>query len=186
MVWIIVAVGLAAAFGPVLWLMPSRRDRRLAKLRQAARRRGLAVDLVRVPLIDPSPEDRVSPGGARRDAAQPCAAYRLPLPPESADAPGWFFIRGAATASPLAGWVPHPERRAERLPRDAAAYWRTLAEALHGIQTPVLAVEATPAAASWLWREDVPAAALDAAVQEIATRLTAIGALQRDVGGDAD
>jgi len=182
-VWIIVAVCLVAAFGPIFWLMPSRRDRRLAKLRQAARRRGLAVELVRVPLLDPTPEDRVSAGGARRDAAQPGAAYRLPMAPGSEGAPSWFLLRGQAAGSPVTGWAPHPRRRAERLPADAATYWQAVADALEAVKTPVLAVEATPAATSWHWREDMPPEALDDAVDEIAKCLGTIGALQAAAGG---
>ena len=183
MVWIIVAVGLAAAFGPILWLMPSRRDRRLAKLRQAARLRGLAVELVQVPLLDPAPEDRVSAGGARRDAAQPCAAYRLPMAPGSEGAPSWFLLRGQGADSPVPGWAPHPRRPAERLPAAGATYWQTVAQALQAIQTPVLAVEATPAATSWHWREDVLPEALDHAVDDIAKCLQAIGRLQEAASG---
>ena len=178
MVLTIVAVCLLAAFGPILWMLPSRRDRRLAALRAAARRRGMAVELVRLPLRDPTPADRVSAGGAQRDAAQPCTAYRLPRAPGSEDAPSWFLIRGAADGGPIAGWTPHPHRRPERLPPDPAAYWQAVALALQGIGTPVLAIEATPAATSWHWAEDAPRPAPEAAVDEIARRLAAIGAVQ--------
>ncbi len=182
MVWLIVALGLLVAFGPILWILPSRRDRRLARLREAARRHGMAVELVRVPLLAPKPEDRVSAGGARRDAAQPCAAYRLPMPPGNEAAPSWFLIRGQAAQSPVEGWAPHPDQRDERLPSDADAYWHAVAQALVDTATPVLAIEATPAAVSWHWAEDVAAKSGDAAVDDIAQRLRAIGALQQAAG----
>ena len=32
MVWIVIAIVLIAAFGPIFWVMPSKRDRQLAKI----------------------------------------------------------------------------------------------------------------------------------------------------------
>ena len=48
MAWTIVAIVLLAAVGPLLWLLPSRRQRQQAEWRTAARRHGLAVELAAV------------------------------------------------------------------------------------------------------------------------------------------
>jgi len=77
MIWILIGLLFIAAFGPILWLMPGERERRLSKLRLKARQRGLVVELTRIE--DPSPQahDRVSSGGVLKRPVINCAAYRL-------------------------------------------------------------------------------------------------------------
>jgi len=94
MTWLIIAVVLLGAFGPVLWLVPSRRDRRLAALRSAARQQGLVVELARLPNLAPRAEERVSAGGQRRDAVIECAQYRRVLPAALRGLPSWRLRRG--------------------------------------------------------------------------------------------
>jgi len=94
MTWLIIAVVLLVAFGPVLWLVPSRRDRRLAALRSAASRQGLVVELARLPNLTPSAEERVSAGGRRRDSVIECAQYRRVLPTALRHLPAWRLRRG--------------------------------------------------------------------------------------------
>lgn len=79
MVWIIVAFALVLAFGPVLYFLPTRRERRLAAIRLEARRQGLVVELKAVRKLDAAPEERVSAGGERRAPVHDSVSYALPL-----------------------------------------------------------------------------------------------------------
>lgn len=180
MVWLIVALGLLVAFGPIVWLMPSRRDRQLAKLREAARRAGLVVELVRVPTLDARPEERVSAGGVARDAQRACTAYRLPVHGVDEGAPGWFLLRDAAAANPLRGWTRHPERPARRLPSDAGPYWTRVGRAVAGLEERCLALECTPATVTWYWLENAGQRGPAEVVSDIAACLHALAALQRE------
>ena len=47
MTWLLIILVLVVAFGPVLWLVPSKRDKRLAALRSRARSAGLIVEMRR-------------------------------------------------------------------------------------------------------------------------------------------
>ena len=58
MVWIIIIVVLLVAFGPVLYLLPTKKDRRLAALRQQARLVGFVVELKPVRKLNPDARDR--------------------------------------------------------------------------------------------------------------------------------
>ena len=77
MTWLLIGLLFVAAFGPILWLLPSDRDKRLSKLRMEARRRGLGVELTRLPDPRPRPQDRVSSGGVVKRPVIKCAAYRM-------------------------------------------------------------------------------------------------------------
>lgn len=104
--WLIIIVVLLVAFGPVLWLVPSRKDRRLAGLRERARREGFIVELARLPDPDPTPQQRVSAGGRVRDPVIECAAYSRVMTRRLKWLPGWRVLRMAhATDGPRPGWV---------------------------------------------------------------------------------
>ncbi len=93
-VWLVVLAVLAVAFGPIFHLMPSRKDRRLAILRAAARRQGLSVELRPVPKLGADMPERVTAGGRIRTPMHPSVRYALPLaleppkpPPAEVDFP---------------------------------------------------------------------------------------------------
>ena len=180
-VWLIVALGLLVAFGPIVWLMPSRRDRQLAKLREAARRAGLVVELVRLPTLDATPEERVSAGGVARDARRACTAYRLPVHGVDDAAPEWLLLRDAAAADPLPGWTGHHARPARRLPSDAGPYWQGVGRAVADlVEVGCVALECAPAAVTWYWLENAGQRAAPEVVADIAACLHALAALQRE------
>ncbi len=185
MVWLIVALGLLVAFGPIFWLMPSRRDRQLARLREAARRAGLVVELVRVPVLDARPEERVSAGGVARDAQRPCAAYRLPVHGLDEAAPGWFLLRDATGTDPLPGWTCHPERPPRGLPGDPRSYWTRVGQAVAALEQRCVALECTPAGVTWYWLENPGRPTPDEVVADIAEGLGALAALQRETPREA-
>jgi hypothetical protein len=109
MTWVIIGVVLLVAFGPVLWLVPSRRDRRLAALRARGRAEGLVVELGRLPKRNPAPYERVSAGGKVKNPVIECATYSHPLRHKMQFLPVWRLVRIAASESsaepdPFPGW----------------------------------------------------------------------------------
>jgi len=182
--WILIAVVLLIAFGPVLWLVPSRKDRRLAALRERARSEGLVVDIRRLPKRDAAPEERVSAGGQVRDPVIECAAYGRLFGKKLRYLPGFRLLRAPAEGAPdpFAGWQyderPKGEGRAhleaelsrlrdalERLPSDvigfeigsrgAFAYW---------LEKPGSTVESVAGLAAVLGDLEAQLIALDARV----------------------
>lgn len=147
LIWLVILAVLAVAFGPVFFLLPSKRERRLAALRTQARRLGLSVELQPVPKLGADLGEQVTAGGRIRKPMHPSVRYAVPLalelqrhpahaaeaaemPPSSA-APGptddWRLLRGPT------GWLsdvdaPPPEGLAAQLlpllaqlPEDAVA-----------------------------------------------------------------
>jgi len=136
-VWLIVIVILLVAFGPILWLRPSARDRRLTGLRSQARREGLQVEMRRYPKVDLAPEERVTAGGKPLAPLLESAVYLKPLARKLRELPAWRVLRGTNGLPAWPGWVfevgtkpasPHLHRvldvlatLVERLPEDVVA-----------------------------------------------------------------
>lgn len=100
-IWIAVAIAgaLLVAFGPVLHLLPSRKQRRLAAFRAEARRLGLTVELKPVRNPDAAAEERVTAGGRHRTPMHPSVRYALTLDRLPNAAPPWRLLRSAR------GWI---------------------------------------------------------------------------------
>ena len=119
MTWLLIILVLVVAFGPVLWLVPSKRDKRLSALRSRARAEGLIVEMRRIPKPDPTPEERVSAGGRVRDPAIECASYGLPLARGLKYLPTFRLVRMSADQGP----DPFPDWQYDQRPTgDGRAY----------------------------------------------------------------
>jgi hypothetical protein len=77
--WFIIVLALGVAIGPILYLMPTERDRYLTSLRAQARKLGYTVQLDKVLKVNPDPDERVTAGGSIRQIAVSCTRYQLPL-----------------------------------------------------------------------------------------------------------
>ncbi len=98
--WVIIVVALVAAFGPLLWMMPSRSDRRLSKMRTRARSHGIQVEITQTRRTSPhEPHERVNAAGVKLEPKVMCAAYRLGMRRLARAAPQWKILRKAAANS---------------------------------------------------------------------------------------
>lgn len=175
MTWLIVGGLLILAFAPILWLMPTKRDRQLVKLREQARREGLMVEVTTLPKRGAGAEERVGADGVPRDATLPCCAYRLLASRPWRGAPCWFLLRDEGRAGPIEGWVAHPD---VELPCVDAGYWNTVGRVFDGLEDQCIGIEVTESAANWYWLENARGSEAAELVGEIAKRLAAIAALQ--------
>lgn len=81
---------LFAALSPLVWVLPSSRDRRLARLRRRAAELGLDVQVRTLDHPAPGAAQRVSAGGALRPGRLAVAGYTRTIPrrPETRDGAG--------------------------------------------------------------------------------------------------
>jgi hypothetical protein len=149
--WLIIIVILLVAFGPILWLRPSARDRRQSALRAQARKDGLQVEIRRYPKLDLQPEERVTSGGKPLDVQLEAAVYLTPLDPKLRHLPSWRVLRAADGLPAWPGWVfgvgarpEHPELR-----RVLAELEPLVAE----LKDDVKALECDPLALGAYWLE---------------------------------
>lgn len=151
MVWLIIIGILIVAFGPLLWLMPSPRERRLARLRQRAYRHGMRVELRRLPRHDVTPEERVTAGARELDVTRETAAYVHPLAPRLRMLPALRVLRHGDGTSAAAGWAFQAGRRPEH-PRLPAAL-EALEPVLDDLPDDVVGFETEPQSVAAYWLE---------------------------------
>ena len=120
--WLIIAVALFAAFGPLFWMMPSRSDRRLAKMRTRARSHGIHVEITQLDDLAAEPHARVNSAGVKLEPKVMCAAYRLGMQRLAKAAPQWQVLRKpGANDGPIDGWTGRRARPATRRTGSASA-----------------------------------------------------------------
>ena len=79
MSWIIIIGVFILAAGPLFYLMPTAKDKRLTALRMHARQLGFTLQLDALLKLDPSADERVTAGGQARSTQTECMRYQLPL-----------------------------------------------------------------------------------------------------------
>ncbi|HCP48978.1 MAG TPA: hypothetical protein DIT73_02015, partial [Gammaproteobacteria bacterium] len=72
MVWLVIVAILLVAIGPVLYVIPSKRDKQLTALRTRARASGLTIHINHLPNLNAKGRDKVSAGGKKRQAKIKC------------------------------------------------------------------------------------------------------------------
>ena len=166
---------IAVAIGPILWLLPSKRDKRLAEFRAAARRAGLVVEIVAVPKLDADAVERVSAGGVARDAKIDCVAYRLPLPRPLLGAPHWQLLKSERESRHLRGWTSLDPPT--NLPVPAHGYWQRIGSIVDALPGGCIGVQADAHTIAWLGRERIKDDTVAAVIEDIRAGLEAIGIL---------
>ncbi len=151
MVWLVIIGIFVVAFGPLMWLRPSARERRQSRLRQRAFELGMRVELRRLPRHDLAPEERVSAGGRARDTSREYAAYLKPLPAKLKVLPAWRVLRQGDGTTAVPGWCFEAGARpADPRLADAMA---VVGPVLADLPEDVIAVECQPLTLAGYWLE---------------------------------
>jgi len=177
MTWLIILLILAAAFGPVAYLMPSARDKALTNIRALARAAGLEVEITQLPKLAAEAHERVSAGGVARTPTlegvgylwrfrtRPAAElqFRVLRAPndEFAVAPGWELDRTFADAT-------------QRPP--AEDYWKILYEIADDLPADVQGLAVSKAGYLCYWSERIGEHDPQALVAQIERALQAMAA----------
>ncbi len=175
--WIIIVVALVAAFGPLLWMMPSRSDRRLSKMRTRARSHGIQVEITQIEDLAAEPHERVNAAGVKLEPKVMCAAYRLGMRRLARAAPQWKILRKAAANSdandgPIAGWIWATK------PVGDSAYWQEVGGVLREVPPDTLACAADASEVSCWWRERATAEDAEASVDRMHALLQNLAEIQ--------
>ncbi len=177
--WIIITLLLLAAVGPVFYFMPSRKDRRLAALRQQALLDGLSVEMVEVTNPNPTAQERVTAGGVVRKPVIACARYSLPMRRSVKHLPAWRWLRDPESTSPIAGWSVDAEYdNGADHPEQAAAVER----ATSVLPDDCIAVEVSDRFVGCYWLERAPAE--PATVTGVAEALKALSLRRIELGNE--
>lgn len=173
MSWLVIVLILLAAFGPLFWMLPSKSDRRLAKMRSRARALGMQVEMTQLRDLAAEPSERVTAGGRRREPMVACAAYRLPLPRMARAAPQWRLLRSRAEVDgPLPGWQWDSE------PAGQAPYWSQVKPIVDALPADALACSAHSTEVGCWWRERAAADTAEKSVESLHATLAKLLELQ--------
>ena len=159
MTWLVILIILAAAFAPVAYMMPSKRDRALSELRMIARREGLEVEVTQLPKLDAPAHERVSASGKPRDARIDCVSYGLRLPKRQLVPVRYRVLRDSDTEFPLLERSPQSKWELDRRfepatqPVPEPDYWAVLEEVEALLPEDVLGLAVTEDFAQCYWLE---------------------------------
>lgn len=186
MAWIIIVLIFLVAFGPLLWLMPTQRERRLARLRQQAIQSGIRVELGRLPRPDPTPAQRVTAGGRALDVSRECAVYQHPLPKRLRHLPPARVLRGELGAPAWPGWSFEVGAKPDH-PHLGAAL-NALATVAATLPDDVIALEwrGHEVGAYWLESRGSGADSVPELASKLAAAAAALGALDASLEPDTD
>ena len=159
MVWLLIAGFLLIGFGGVFYLLPSKRDRQLARIRQLARVSGLTIETVFLEQRDAKPEEIVSAGGRKRHPTRMCISYhknfRLPLD----RAPRWRLIKDDTSEYPLQGWALDGKPQIDDI-KDTDEYWNHIRSIITNIPERCFGLDASDQFVAWLgverWKSETP------------------------------
>ena len=174
--WLVITLILLAAFGPVFWILPSKRDRRLAKMRSRARALGMQVEMTQLPDLAAEPSARVTAGGRHREPLVACAVYRLALPRPVRTAPHWRILRNVANSSgPIAGW------QWDSPPVGADGYWQEVETVVGALPADALGCAAETTEVACWWRERGVAEGSESSVDILHGAMVKLAEVQRVV-----
>ena len=173
MVWIVILLALGVVVGPVLYLVPTRRDRRLAAIRLAARRSGLVVELQCVPNLDAPAAERVSAAGAPLAPVHASVSYAMPLRARLEHVGRWRLLRSERT-----GWQFDAERKTPAHPE----LLRRLRALLATLPEDAVALELDGGRLACFWLERFPAG-----VDTVLTLRASLAAIEEElIAAEAD
>ena len=181
MKWLIILLILVAAFGPMLWMLPSKSDRRLAKMRARARVHGLQVEVTQLPDLNAPASARVTAGAQRLEPMVQCAVYRLGARQVARAAPRWRILRNPAhIGAPIDGW------QWDGAPAGDAQYWHEVAEVVRELPDDALACAADASEVACWWRERASAETAINVVDSLHAALVKLEEIQRADGRDCN
>ena len=172
MAWIIIIGILLVAIGPVLYVMPSKRDKQLIALRSQARTAGLTVDISHIPDLNATAIDKVSAGGKKREPKIKCATYTLMPSHPFQNSPCWHLGRSKTDNVLVTGWGRIGAVRGISSSDDG--YWARIGAIINALPGSCIAVKTTPHEICWQGLEHLNDQAINELVLEIKTGLEKI------------
>lgn len=77
--WLIFVLILVMVIGPIMYMVPTERDKRLMQLRMKARQLGMNIEISTLPKLDPTADERVTASGQVKSPTFSCSGYQLPV-----------------------------------------------------------------------------------------------------------
>ena len=179
--WLIIIMIVAALIGPVVYLMPTKREKRLSEVRLLARKLGLRVSVEGIPDLNIKREELVSPSGIARSPTVECAVYRLRFDNLDDQAFSWAIYKSnnallGFVQAPLKGWI--WEGLEENGLQITENYWERLEKAMDELPEQCLALEVTQEFVAWKGKEIFAQEPSEVFVERMKITLSGIAKIQ--------
>lgn len=161
--WLVTLFAMLAILSPVLWLRPTRRDRRLGQLRQHARQAGIAVKFAKPPLHAP-------PAGL--------VSYRWTYA-QSRPGPHFVLVRDTHASEALKPFVDGWRWRIEPLRPLPEAARECLEQALAQLPDDALVLESARGSLTLWWGESLEVARFVSCQEALAAARDALASTGR-------
>ena len=156
MTWIIIIGLFLLAFVPLLYAIPSPKERRQAKLRKRAMSDGIKVEVMFIPKLSADASEMVNAAGKLLEPKIECAAYQLVLS-KRLDIPRLLFLKTfVENKQSLYDAFEHWGVRSEtefRYIKDHPELIELIESSVEHLPEDALALELAPQKISVLWRE---------------------------------
>ncbi len=174
--WLLIALILAAAFGGIAYVIPTKFQRRVSHLRLSARKQGLIISATTLPDLDAPAEDRVTSGGKKRQREQLAVVYELAYLGPLEHVPTWQLVRYKKSQIPIPGWLlKNNELHGVQL--SDAIYWGTVASHIGSMPRHCVSVSSHRGGVNWIGHEEQTAVLEDRFLPTLIAELGKLRAL---------
>ena len=152
MFWILATTAFLVVFGGILFVLPSKRERQIGRMRIDARKYGLQTQGVVVTDVNAPAAERVTAGGKLRTPKLQCIAWEKGYMDEYAEIPTWTLYRSSKEIGPIEGFVVEPQLKEIGL-QHQNEYWSRVGQAIEQLPNKLVAVKSGRKGVAWIGQE---------------------------------
>ena len=153
MEYLLISIILLVAFGGILYILPSKRERFVSKLRLEARKSGIVTTIETIPDVEAPRASRVTAGGRERKPKTGCAVWELRYRDDHELIPTWRLLRKRESDGPVDGAVLNPMLKDREILRNVD-YWIKVQKTYESMPGLCLGIESVATGVRWLGREN--------------------------------
>lgn len=152
MFWIIATTAFLMVFGGILFVLPSKKERQIGKMRIDARKTGLHTQSVVVKDVNAPMTEKVTAGGQIRNPKVQCIAWEKRYLDQYTGIPKWILYEASKGDEPFKGYTVEPPIAEFRLNQESE-YWRRVGRAIDQLPRKIVAVKSSQDGVAWIGHE---------------------------------
>ncbi len=154
MFWLALTTAFVVVFGGLLYVLPSKAQRRIGQMRLDARKKNLTIYSQVVPDVNATAVERVTAGGKLKNPTKQCVAWARQYADEYSAVPVWRVFVAPESTKPMPGYVANPPL--DEAQRDLGEeYWIGVGKVLEKLPQQLVAVECAKSQVAWIGQERV-------------------------------
>lgn len=152
MFWIFATTAFLVVFGGILFVLPSKKERQIGRMRIDARKSGLQTQGIVVADVNAPAAERVTAGGKIRTPRIQCVAWEKKYMDEYTEIPTWILYKSSRENGPIEGFVVEPQLKEMGLEHQQE-YWSRVGRAIKRLPNKLVAVKSGRNGVTWIGQE---------------------------------